>query len=151
MAGMGALPKPADQRARRNPTIAMQQLPAEGYSGPVPDWPFDDHTAAELKRWRRLWSTPQAAMWAKNDMGDLVARYVRNCLLIETSNSSVALAYITAEVRQQEDRLGRSPLALMRLRWEISSDEVGAVRDLNERRGTRDRLKAVDPKLAKES
>lgn len=151
MAGMGVVPKPADQRARRNPTIAMQQLPAEGYSGPVPDWPFEDHTRAELKRWRRLWSTPQAFMWAKNDMGDLVARYVRNCLTIENGAASVALAYITSEVRQQEDRLGRSPLALLRLRWEISSESAGAVHDLNERRGTRDRLKAVDPKLAKES
>jgi len=151
MAGMGQVPKPADQRARRNPTIAMVQLPSEGYQGPVPEWPFEDHTAAEIKRWNRLWKTPQAAMWAKNDMSDLVARYVRNCLVIENGAASVALAYITSEVRQQEDRLGRSPLALMRLRWEISKDQVGELRGENERRGTRQRLAAIDPKLAKEA
>lgn len=144
-------PKPADQRARRNPTIAMTQLPSEGYSGPVPDWPFEDHTRAELKRWRWLWSTPQAAMWAKNRMEDLVARYVRNCLTIESGAASVALAYITAEVRQQEDRLGRTPLALLRLRWEVTEEQVADVADLGQRRGTRDRMRAVDPKLAKES
>lgn len=144
-------PKPADQRARRNPTIAMQQLPSEGYSGPVPEWPFETHTRAELKRWRWLWSTPQAAMWARNQMEDLVARYVRNCLIIESGAASVALAYITSEVRQQEDRLGRTPLALLRLRWEVSQEQVAAVRDIDERRGTRERLKVVDPKLAKES
>jgi hypothetical protein len=147
----GPVPKPADQRVRRNPTIAMQQLPAEGYSGPVPDWPFEDHTRAELKRWRRLWSTPQAFMWAQNDMTDLVARYVRNCLTIESGAASVALAYITAEVRQQEDRLGRSPLALMRLRWEISPTSVASVDDIGSRRSTRERLRVVDPKLAKEA
>lgn len=147
----GPPPKPADQRRRQNATIAMVQLPAEGYSGPVPDWPFEDHTQAELKRWRRLWSTPQAFMWAQNDMGDLVARYVRNCLTIESGSASVALAYITAEVRQQEDRLGRSPLALLRLRWEISATSVAAVGDIGQRRSTRDRLRAVDPKRIKES
>ena len=150
MAGMGALPKPASERRRTNPTIAMEQLPNEGYVGPVPEWPFEDSSKAELKRWRWLWSKPQAAMWVRDGIEDIVARYVRNCLTIESGSASVALAYITAEVRQQEDRLGRSPMALLRLRWEVAPDQVAEVRDFNQRRGTRDRLRVVDPKLAKE-
>jgi hypothetical protein len=40
LAGIGPAPKPADQRARRNATLAMTQLPAEGRTGRVPTWPL---------------------------------------------------------------------------------------------------------------
>lgn len=40
MPGMGPPPKPADQRARRNATVAMTRLPAAGRSGRAPAWPL---------------------------------------------------------------------------------------------------------------
>lgn len=40
MPGMGPPPKAADQRARRNATVAMTVLPAEGRSGRAPVWPL---------------------------------------------------------------------------------------------------------------
>jgi hypothetical protein len=40
MAGMGPPPKAADQRARRNATVSMTQLPASGRSGRAPAWPL---------------------------------------------------------------------------------------------------------------
>lgn len=36
----GPAPKPADQRARRNPTYAMTRLPADGRKGRAPAWPL---------------------------------------------------------------------------------------------------------------
>lgn len=41
MPGMGPPPKPADQRARRNATVAMIRLPADGRKGRAPAWPLD--------------------------------------------------------------------------------------------------------------
>lgn len=40
MPGMGPPPKPADQRARRNASVAMTRLPAEGRKGRAPAWPL---------------------------------------------------------------------------------------------------------------
>ena len=54
MAGMGPPPKPAGQRARRNATVAMTKLPAEGRKGRAPKWPLgadvQTDVAIELQR-----------------------------------------------------------------------------------------------------
>jgi len=78
---------------------------------------------------------------------DAVARYVRNCLLVENdSHTTVALAHLHSEIRQLEDRLGLSPLALLRLRWEIVPDEVAEKKE--EKSSAKRRLRAVDPDAA---
>lgn len=138
----GPPPKPADQRRRRNATIAMTQLPAEGYKGKIPNFPLDDATRAEQARWTKLWRSPQAAMWSRMQIELVVARYVRNCLTIEAGHVSVASAHLNAEVRQQEDRLGLSPLSMLRLRWEIVPDETGEQREV--RQSSARRLRAVE-------
>lgn len=143
----GPAPKPDGQRRRTNATVAMTQLPNEGYTGPVPEWPLSRPSREELARWNWLWRKPQAALWIRDGIEDMVARYVRNCLQIEDGHVNVAMAYIVAEVRQQEDRLGRSPMALLRLRWEVAPDAIAEVRDEDTRRGSR-RLRAIDPAAA---
>ena len=93
-------------------------LPASGYDGPVPEWPLlTDPSEAELDLWRGLWSKPQAVMWAKDGSERVVARYVLVTVLAEDpSNPSAALL---GEVRQMEDRLGLSPMAMKRLMWVV--------------------------------
>lgn len=49
MPGMGPAPKRADQRARRNTTFAMTQLPAGGRTGPTPEWPLGSDVELETK------------------------------------------------------------------------------------------------------
>ena len=169
MPGMGPAPKPADQRARRNATIALTQLPAEGRSGPPPAWPlppdlklqaelenvaFDmafieaeldaDPPEAERKKlqarharlqkrhavlklmieaaerdelelWADLWQTPQATQWERLRWHREVAMYARLTALGQAGDLDA-----TKEARQFSDRLGLSPLALLRLRWEIA-------------------------------
>ena len=131
MAGMGPAPKPAGQRVRRNVVPGTVFLPAEGYQGPIPDWPLMEGAELELMRWERLWRTPQAAQWARMHIGETVARYVRTAIAAEDFDrqTSVAIANIKGEARQLEDRLGLNPLALLRLRWEIIEDEVAEKRD----------------------
>lgn len=48
MAGIGPAPKPPDQRARRNATFAMTQLPKSGRTGRAPAWPLGADLAIEL-------------------------------------------------------------------------------------------------------
>jgi len=125
MAGMGPPPKPASQRRRTNATVAMTQLPAEGRKGDPPAWPLAASAAYDEQTWRDLWSTPQAAAWERLGIGciRMVARYV--VLLAE---ADVGEPKAAMEVRQIEDRLGLSPLAMLRLRWEIAADEIATPR-----------------------
>jgi hypothetical protein len=126
----------------------MVKLPAEGYRGKFPDFPLDNATGAEIYRWKHLWRTSQAAAWIKMDIELMVARYVRNCILVENDNhTTVAIAHLHSEIRQLEDRLGLSPLALRRLAWEITEDEVADKRDDKPRR----RLVALETDNAAEA
>jgi hypothetical protein len=123
MAGMGPPPKPASQRRRTNATVALTQLPAEGRTGESPEWPMRTHAGYDENLWDELWSTPQAVIWERLGPGcvRVVARYV--VLLAE---ADVGEPKAAMEVRQIEDRLGLSPLAMLRLRWEIAPDAAGA-------------------------
>lgn len=168
MAGTGPAPKHPDNRARRNATVAMTRLPAEGRKGRAPAWPLEADLATETaihdtkrqiktiedelawastsrdrsaqrrklekarkqlvehqawktylarnekRLWADLWKTPQATQWQKLGWTREVAQYVRHKVKAEGGSLDDA-----KEARQLSDRLGLSPLALLRLRWEI--------------------------------
>lgn len=154
MAGMGPAPKPAGERRRRNASIAMTRLPAEGRKGSAPRFPLppivakDDEGGTELLRereldlWDDLWSTPQAVMWERSHAELTVARFVRFSVLAEQGDVKHA-----TEARQLEDRLGLNPQAMLRLRWEVAEDEVAGQRQertTRARKSARDRLRVVD-------
>ena len=142
----GPAPKPDSQRRRRNATVAMTRLPAEGRKGETPEWPLSSSAAYDPDLWAELWSTPQAAAWERLGAGTIrvVARYV--VLLAE---ADVGEPKAAMEVRQIEDRLGMTPLAMLRLRWEIAPDELAEVREQRSAPKTkadvRARLHIVDP------
>lgn len=193
MAGMGPPPKPDDQRRRRNATVAMTKLPAEGRQGTAPTWPLrpdivmaaelahcedqrlvlegeiEDGTAArgaagklarldqriavlkaklaaaaemEGELWTELWATPQAVQWERLRWTREVAQYVRWKVAAELGDLDAS-----KEARQLADRLGLSPMAMLRLRWEVAVDEVAERRESKAaaRRPARRRLKVVDP------
>lgn len=85
--------------------------------------------------WEELWSTPQAVAWEDLGWTRVVARYAKLLIAAEKSDATAALL---AEVRQLEDRLGLSPMAMKRLQWEIGPSEPaveeGNVTDLEEYR-----------------
>lgn len=136
---MGPAPKPADQRRRRNPPLANTvKLPAEGRRGPAPEWPFE---GAAPVMWAELWSTPQAAGWERtNTSPRVVARYA---LLLVAIEADLTVPLLN-EARQLEDRLGLTPMSMLRLRWEVAADELGEARAVPAASRPH-RLKAVDP------
>jgi len=155
---MGPPPKPASQRRRQNATFAMTALPAEGRQGDAPDFPLpplflkDDEYGAlqlherELELWTDLWTTPQAVMWERTHAALAVARFARFSAFAERGDLKAA-----TEARQLEDRLGLNPQALLRLRWEIAGDEVGARRAEAEAAAKpkrKPRLRVIDPEAA---
>lgn len=92
----------------------------------------------EEELWADLWQLPQAVQWERLGWLRDVAQYVRHKVLAELGDLDGA-----REARQWSDRLGLSPLAMLRLRWEVVADEVGAKREERKAPATR-RLKAVD-------
>ena len=118
----GPPPKPDGQRRRRNLPMAgsVTRLPAAGRPGEPPPWPLSRALKSELAVWRRLWATPQAVAWEALGWPDVVARYAR---FASMANERGARFSLLAEVRQLEDRLGLSVMAMARLRWEIVDDQ----------------------------
>lgn len=72
---------------------------------------------AELKLWAKLWATPQAVEWEALGWLDEVALYTRWMVLAASGDLAAG-----KEARQYADRLGLTPLAMARLRWEVAFD-----------------------------
>lgn len=143
MAGMGPPPKHPSQRRRTNATLGLTYLPAEGRKGETPPWPLGRLTAAEKAIWIQLWASPQSVAWVRLGWTRSVARYCRALVAAEIKGAPAALL---AEVRQMEDRLGLTPMSMLRLRWEIAADELAQVRDEQQPSDdeARPRLRAVE-------
>lgn len=73
-----------------------------------------------LALWLDLWRTPQAVAWEALGWTRVVARYAKLLIAAEKTSATAALL---GEVRQLEDRLGLSPMAMRRLQWEIAAVE----------------------------
>lgn len=98
---------------------------------------IEQATDAETDLWKTLWSIPQAVMWRESHAQREVAVYVRFQIRAEQGDAKAA-----AEARQRGDRLGVTPLALLKLRAEIERvDEA-------ENRGNRRRSTAPAKKAA---
>lgn len=119
----GPPPKDADQRARRNPTVAMTKLPAAGRQGPAPKWPLpaDVTLAAQLRVAREK---EKAAKLAAEDP-DITAR---ERAVRDRSHAAARekVAILSARARAAKKRetdiwaeLWATPMAVAweRLRW----------------------------------
>jgi len=128
MAGMGPAPKPEAQQRRRGRGLgagAAMRLPSSGRAGDPPAWPLKRPTKRQRDLWARVWTTPQAVAWERLGWFDEVAIYVR---LLAQCESPKCPAILLGERRQMADRLGLSPMSMLRLRWEITDvgDDAGA-------------------------
>jgi hypothetical protein len=96
----------------------------------------------EATLWADLWRLPQAVQWERLGWTRDVAQYVRHKVMAELGDMDGA-----KEARQWSDRLGLSPMAMLRLRWEVVADEVTAKRETKAApaKSARARLKVVDP------
>lgn len=116
-------PPPSPNARRRNARPAWRVLPPEGRKGDPPPWPMGRPTKAALSLWVDLWASPQAVAWEDLGWTRVVARY---CKLLLAAERPKAPGSLLGEVRQLEDRLGLSPMAMRRLQWEVAQRPAGA-------------------------
>ncbi len=145
MAGSGPAPNPNSRRQSGNQAHTWLDLPAGGYRGEIPEWPLGEQTDAEAEMWARYWRKPQAAAWARIQLVDEVALYVR-VFLMGASGDVKAMT----EARQCGERLGLNPTAMLKNRWRVRPDEVTEQREAKQPPGTkaRRRLKVADDAMA---
>lgn len=120
MAGMGPAPKAESQQRRKGRGLgasASMRLASTGRAGDPPAWPIKRQSKREKELWARVWATPQAIAWERLGWFDEVAIYVR---LLAVCERPMFPAILLGERRQMADRLGLSPMSMLRLRWEIT-------------------------------
>ena len=147
----GPPPKKEGEKRRRNAPMANTvHLPAEGRTAAAPLWPGPGLMPEPYRSvWDELWALPQAIMWERQKWTRVVARYILTLSAAEDSlRAHEPDAKLLTEARNLEDRLGLTPMALLRLRWEIVED-VPEEKPARVAGSTRNRLKAVDGGLAR--
>lgn len=145
----GRAPDPNALRRDRKDDADWTVLPAEGYTGTIPDFPLErisvydiywedkkrvkqfdpDATKAlherEVALWSTLWLKPQAFMWAKLSLEYEVAAYVR--AFIESTSAESNSGLKTAALRMAAE-IGLSLPGMHSLRWKFSEDELATRR-----------------------
>lgn len=137
---------PADPNALRRDRKddkGWETLPAEGFQGDAPSWPFEPLNQAEIDLWARLWRKPQAFMWDQLQLEFEVAAYVR--AFLESVEPEASAGLKTAVLRMSAE-LGLSTVGMGQLRWKIAVDEVTERREsvAPGRKSARDRMKALN-------
>lgn len=140
----GPAPKDPTVRARRNKssTASVLKERRRGRQPSLPDAPgelgWHQQTVAW---WKDVWASPMAPEYDDSDRHGLnmLAVLVNDYWYAETGRERKDLA---AEIRQQSQRFGLSPIDRRRLQWEIErTDEA-------QQKGTRRRASAAPKKPA---
>src|SRR5690625_3524628 len=144
----GPLPDPDSDRSDRR-GYKLTALPAEGYSGPVPDFPLPGPTRRELEVWEQAWRTPQACAWSMPSEAwriPSVALWVRVKVRCEEPDASASLY---GQLHRFADQIGMTTAGLAEMGWKVAADELGeraAEKESGEakpRQSSRDRMKVV--------
>ena len=119
----GPKPDPNSARSERR-GFKLTALPAEGYTGPVPDFPLPSASDRELEVWGRLWRTPQACAWSMPSESwrtPVVAMYVRTLVRCEDPEAPASLL---AQLHRFADQIGMTTAGLAEMGWAVARDEV---------------------------
>lgn len=132
--------------------FSLTALPAEGYSGPVPDFPLPPRTvyrweyeekrryqvpddvatehvrSRELELWAWLWTTPQACAWSMPSESwrlHTIAMYVRTFVICEGSDATAA---DKGSLHRFADQIGMTTAGLAEMGWKVAVDQLAAKR-----------------------
>ena len=126
----------------------LTALPAQGFTGPAPQFPFPDASDRELEVWADLWRTPQACAWSMPSEAwrvRTVALYTRTVVRCE---DPAAPATLLGQLHRFADQIGMTTAGLAEMGWKVAVDEV-AVKAAEKsdatpaRKSSRDRLSVV--------
>lgn len=154
-------PQP-DERSRTSErrSYSLQALPAEGYDGPVPDFPLRKRTIwnvyyvgsgkdreqvreidqgpteavweQELELWRWLWTTPQACAWSMPSEHWRLRTIALYVRTVILCEGDEATAADKNSLHRFADQIGMTTAGLAEMGWKVAVDELGARRAAQE-------------------
>lgn len=129
---------------------SLTALPAQGYDGPVPEFPLPNPTDRELEVWAQAWRTPQACAWSmpsESWRARTVAMWVRLSVRCEAEDAGAALL---AQLHRFADQIGMTTAGLAEMGWKVAVDETAKKREAKadeepegRPKSSRDRMKVV--------
>ena len=102
----------------------LTALPAEGYSGPAPEFPLPDPSERELDVWRETWRLPQACAWSVPSERwriRTVGMWVRLSVRCESVDVSPPMY---GQLHRFADQVGLTTAGLAEMGWAVAVDEV---------------------------
>jgi|SRR5690606_25775080 len=144
----GPAPDPTSGRSERR-GYKLTALPAEGYDGPVPDFPLPSPSERELEVWADAWRSPQACAWSMPSERwriRTVAMWVRLSVRCEDADVPASLL---AQVHRFADQIGMTTAGLAEMGWMVAVDQVAeraadqGAAEVAAPRSSRDRMKVV--------
>ena len=132
---------------------SLTALPAEGYDGPIPDFPLPSRTVRrwefeekrkyqvvdpdetevvrdrELALWQWLWRTPQACAWSMPSQAwrlHTIAMYVRTFVICEGDEATAA---DKGSLHRFADQIGMTTAGLAEMGWKVAVDELAEKRN----------------------
>ena len=120
-------PKPDEKSGRSERRgVEFAALPAEGFTGDIPEFPLPGASGREIDVWSEAWRTPQAAAWSVESWRwRAVAMWVRWSVRMEAEDASAALGQV---VTRYADQIGLTPAGLKENGWKIAADDLAAKR-----------------------
>ena len=119
----GPAANPESQRSERR-GYSLTALPAQGYDGPLPEWPLPSPSERELKVWEQAWRTPQACAWSMPSeawRSQTVAMWVRVKVRCEDADAPASLL---GQLHRFADQIGMTTAGLAEMGWRVAVDEV---------------------------
>ena len=121
---------PPDPKSGRSEVrgYSLTALPAEGYDGPIPEWPLPVPRERELEVWEWAWRTPQACAWSlpsESWRARTVALWVRVSVRCEDADAPASLF---AQLHRLADQVGLTTAGLAEMGGKVAVDEVAAQR-----------------------
>lgn len=122
-------PKPDESSGRSDARgYSLTALPAQGYDGPIPDFPLPAPTERELEVWTAAWRTPQACAWSMPSEAwrtRTVAMWSRLSVRCEDADAPAALL---GQLHRFADQIGMTTAGLAEMGWKVVVDETAAKR-----------------------
>ena len=119
----GPAPDPDSARSEQRKFL-LSALPADGFPGPVPEFPIpmlgDDQELREreVDLWFDAWRTPQACAWSMEPWRwTILAEYCRLKAIVEAG----APAAYTGQLHRYRDQLGLTPAGMRDNGWAIAT------------------------------
>jgi len=122
---------PASELSERSDRrgFKLTALPAQGYDGPVPDFPLPGATDREVEVWEQAWRTPQACAWSMPSeawRSSTVALWVRTKVRCEAPDAGASLL---GQLHRFADQIGMTTAGLAEMGWKVAVDEVADRRE----------------------